>query len=145
MTRLLTSYRQLALLLAVVTSAVCFAAPRHHVAYPLMIEAAGRCQRAEEALYAHKVAMGLYDASLDPNHTGLVGVEYSKITTTLGNIKAKRTATNPDFAAYIVRELVDHGIGTGDTVLVTMTGSFAGLDLAVLEALETLRIASLRV
>ncbi|HEY3294791.1 MAG TPA: poly-gamma-glutamate system protein [bacterium] len=131
--------------LAVLWTVVCFAEQRHHAAYPLMIKAAQRTRAAEEALYTHKLALGLYDAELDPHRTGLVGVEYSRITTTIGNLKAKRTATNPDFAAYIVRELVDHGIGTGDTVLVTMTGSFPGMNLAVLMALETLNVASLRV
>lgn len=110
-----------------------------------MIEAAEKTQSAEQALCNRKVSLGLYDSTLDPNRTGLIGVEYSNITTTLGNLKAKRTATNPDFAAYIVRELVDHDIATGDTVLVTMTGSFPGLNLAVLMALETLEVASLRV
>jgi poly-gamma-glutamate system protein len=133
------------LILTALCITIGYAKERHHAAYALMIEAAQQEQHAEEALYARKLSLGLYDSTLDPNRTGLIGKEYSSITTTIGYLKAKRTATNPDFAAYIVRELVDHGIGTGDTVLVTMTGSFAGLDLAVLMALETLHIPSLRV
>jgi len=145
MTHYLVSHKIALPLLVLFVFSACLAEPQHHAAYSLMMEAAEKSHRAEEALCAHKVALGLYDSTLDPNHTGLVGVEYSKITTTLGVLKAKRTATNPDFAAYIVRELVDHGIGSGDSVLVTMTGSFAGLDLAVLMALETMDIPSLRV
>jgi poly-gamma-glutamate system protein len=124
---------------------VATAVPRRHPAFSLMLEAAKRQQRAEAVLYARKLALGLYDAELDPNRTGLVGVEYSTITTTLGSLKAKRTATNPDFAAYVVRVLTDHGIGSGDSVLVTMTGSFPGLNLAALVALETLNVSALRV
>ncbi len=124
---------------------VAFAVPRRHPAYSLMLEAAKRQRRAEAVLYAQKLALGLYDPVVDPHRTGLIGVEYSTITTTLGSLKAKRTAANPDFAAYVVRVLIDHGIGAGDSVLVAMTGSFPGMNLAVLMALETLNVSSLRV
>jgi poly-gamma-glutamate system protein len=110
-----------------------------------MVEAATRMQRAEQALYERKRELGIYDAKLDPNRTGVIGVEYSRITSTIGYLKAKRSAANPDFAAYIVRELIDHGIGAGDSVFVAMTGSFPGMNLAVLFALETLQVWSFRI
>ena len=119
--------------------------PKRHIAYDQMITAARREQVALRSLYFHKVALGLADDKLDPNETGVIGVEYSTITSTLGTLKSKRTAANPDFAAYIVRELVDHGYTKNDTVLVTMTGSFPGMNLAVLIALETLGIPSVRI
>jgi poly-gamma-glutamate system protein len=124
---------------------VLFAAGKKHPAFNLMVEAAEKEKRAEHELYTEKVTLGLFDPEVDPHHTGIVGEEYSRITTTLGVLKAKRTAANPDFAAYIVRELSDHGIGAGDSVLVTMTGSFPGMNLAVLMALETLEVSSLRI
>lgn len=127
-----------------VLSVPTFAAPPHP-AFPLMVEAATRERAAQQVLHAHKLALGLLSDTLDPLRTGLIGVEFSPITTTPGSLKAKRTAANPDFAAYIVRELVDHGIGSGDSVLVAMTGSFPGLNLAVLTALETLHASSLRI
>lgn len=102
-------------------------------------------QIALRSLYYHKVALGLSDDVLDPNQTGVIGVEFSTITSTVGSLKAKRTGANPDFAAYIVRELIDHGLTSDDTVLVTMTGSFPGVNLAVLLALETLGIPSVRI
>ena len=110
-----------------------------------MVEAAAKMQLAEMALYERKRELGLYDARLDPLRSGVIGVEYSRITTTLGYPKAKRSAANPDFAAYIVRELMDHGIGAGDSVMVAMTGSFPGMNLAVLFALETLNVSSFRI
>jgi poly-gamma-glutamate system protein len=139
------SFVLVGLALLTLASSMAWGQSRRHPAYPLMLEAAQRQRRAEAVLYGHKLAMGLYDPVLDPNRTGLIGVEYSEITTTLGMLKAKRTVTNPDFAAFIVRTLTDHGIGVGDSVLVTMTGSFPGGNLAVLMALETMNISSLRV
>jgi poly-gamma-glutamate system protein len=110
-----------------------------------MLEAATRMRSAERTLYDHARAHKLYDATLDPNRTGLIGVESSLITTTLGSIPAKRAATNPDFAAYVVRVLKEHKISMDDSVIVTMTGSFPGLNLAVTIALETLGIPSLKI
>jgi poly-gamma-glutamate system protein len=110
-----------------------------------MIEAAVKMQLAELSLYERKRELGLYDEQLDPGRSGVIGVEYSRITTTLGYPKAKRSAANPDFAAYILRELTDHGVGAGDSVLVAMTGSFPGMNLAVLFALETLQVRSFRI
>lgn len=110
-----------------------------------MIEAAAKMQLAEVALYERKRELGCHDEQLDPHRSGVIGVEFSPITTTIGYPKAKRTAANPDFAAYIVRELMDHGVGAGDSVLVAMTGSFPGMNLAVLFALETLDVWSFRI
>jgi len=42
------------------------------------------------------------DKRLDPNQTGIIGEEFTKITTTLGNIDSKRTSSNPDFAALML-------------------------------------------
>ncbi len=119
--------------------------PRRHAAYREMTEAARRDLIALRSLYYHKVAHALDDDTLDPNQTGVIGVEFSSITSTTGSLKAKRTGANPDFAAYVVRELIEHGITSNDTVLVTMTGSFPGVNLAVLTALETLGIPSVRI
>ena len=43
--------------------------------------------------------------NLDPNQTAIIGNEITKITTTQGNLEAKRTATNPDFAALIASNI----------------------------------------
>jgi poly-gamma-glutamate system protein len=129
---------------------LCFALPLpaqppRHPAYDLMVEAAMKMRLAEQYLYQRKVELSLYDAELDPHDSGVIGSEFSRITSTIGYLKAKRTAANPDFAAYIVRELVDHGVGEDDSVLVAMTGSFPGMNLAVLFALETLHVWSFRI
>jgi poly-gamma-glutamate system protein len=132
-------------LLAIHILVSAWAIPQRHRVYPLMLDAAKAMRAAETTLYDHKSELGLVEATNDPLHTGLIGVEYSRITTTIGSLKAKRTATNPDFAAYIVRELSDHGLGIGDSILVTMTGSFPGMNLAVLSALDELKTSTLRI
>src|SRR5690625_1843140 len=76
------------------------------------------------------------DVRIDPNQTGLIGVEWSSTTTTLGDLQAKRTATNPLWAAYVVRRMVEVGVEPGDVVWATFSGSFPGLNLAVMAAAE---------
>lgn len=78
------------------------------------------------------------DVVADPNETGLVGLEYSSITTTLGDLVAKRTATHPHWAAIIVRWMQRAGVERGDIVWATFSGSFPGFNLAVMAAAEAL-------
>ena len=41
----------------------------------------------------------------DPNETGLIGLQYSHLTTQRGDLNAKLTSTNPNYAALIVQLL----------------------------------------
>lgn len=138
----LPSYKTI-LLAALLTSLIALA-QTHHPAYDLMVRAAQRNRAAQQSLWNRKLEMGLADSTLDPHRSGVIGVELSSITTTMGYLKSKRSAAHPDFAAHIVRELLDHGIGADDSVVVSMTGSFPGLNLAVLCALDALGVPSLR-
>lgn len=74
------------------------------------------------------------DVKNDFNETGLIGVELSSITTSLGNLEAKRTTTNPNFAALVVFLLKQAGLERGDTVAVGASGSFPALIVAALSA-----------
>jgi poly-gamma-glutamate system protein len=78
------------------------------------------------------------NTDLDPNATGLIGVDYSDITTTVGSLKAKRTSTNPAFAGILVRMLRQAGCSGNDRVALTMTGSFPALNIASLAACKAL-------
>jgi len=120
-------------------------AAKRHGDYDLMLAAAQKMQLAERKIYLTKLSLGLLNEKSDVNRTGLVGEEYTPLTTTPGYMLAKRSATNPDFAAYLVRLLREHGLSDKDTVLVTMTGSLPGLNLALLCALEQLNIPALRI
>jgi len=72
----------------------------------------------------------------DPNRTGLIGVEFNEMTTTIGSLASKRTSTNPDFAALIVRFLHDLGLNAGTKIGLLLSGSFPALNLAAIVACE---------
>ncbi|MBN2206789.1 MAG: poly-gamma-glutamate system protein [Candidatus Aminicenantes bacterium] len=78
------------------------------------------------------------DEETDPNLTGIVGVESSPVTTTLGNLEAKRTTANPAWAAVLTRLLDECGVGAGDPVAIGASSSFPGLIMATLSATEAL-------
>lgn len=78
------------------------------------------------------------DSNIDKNSTGLIGLEWSEISTTLGDEVAKRTSTNTDFAALITKKIKELDLGQGDRVAVNMSSSFPALNLAVISALDTL-------
>ncbi len=80
------------------------------------------------------------DLAIDPNRTGLIGPEISPIATTLGNLEAKRTTTNPHFAAFIVQLLDETGITAGDTIAIGCSASFPALMIASLAAAQAMDI-----
>jgi poly-gamma-glutamate system protein len=83
------------------------------------------------------------DAATDPNRTGLVGVETSPISTTLGNLEAKRTTTNPNYAGLVVRLLNEARVKEGEVIAVGGSSSFPGLLLAVLSAAKAMDLDAL--
>ena len=78
-----------------------------------MHDAAGRMREAIDVIAAGttQTAGIRIDEAIDPNHTGLVGPEYTELFTTLGQLEAKRTTTNPDLAALMVYLLRRGGVG----------------------------------
>jgi poly-gamma-glutamate system protein len=80
------------------------------------------------------------DSDVDINQTGLIGVEYSPITTTLGHLEAKRTTVNPDAAAMICGIFLEAGLKPGDTVAIGSSASFPGLLIATLSACRVLEL-----
>jgi poly-gamma-glutamate system protein len=78
----------------------------------------------------------------DPEKTGFIGVEWSPLTTTLGPLEAKRTAADPLWSVYSLRQLKAAGVGEEDRVAIISSSSFPGLVYSVLAAAE-LRGASI--
>ena len=72
----------------------------------------------------------------DPGNTGLIGPEWTEMTTTIGHLEAKRTTIQPDFAALALQLFKEAGLGRGDTIAIGCSGSFPGLLLACLSAAE---------
>jgi len=69
---------------------------------------------------------------------GLMGKEYSDITTTLGSAESKQTAINPQFAALTYSWMIENGIDSNSTVGVNISGSFPSIAIAVLAAIQVL-------
>lgn len=109
---------------------------------PLTAEMEAVTDRMRAAIAAVADLRGRVGLALDPVHdpnlTGLIGVEISPITTTIGILEAKRTSTNPQMAGLILRLLDEAGVEAGDAVAVGASGSFPALVLATLLAVEGL-------
>jgi poly-gamma-glutamate system protein len=109
-----------------------------------MHAAAASMVSAQAAIRLAKERRGLLQPpDIDPNRTGLIGPEWSEITTTLGILPAKRTATNPDFAAALVRLIDRLGLTRGTPVVLVLSGSLVGANVASIIAVETLGLEPL--
>jgi poly-gamma-glutamate system protein len=78
------------------------------------------------------VAVSIYTEIL--RETAVIGLDYSPLTTTLGNFAAKKASEDPFTAALIVRLLKDAGVSFSSVVAINASGSFPGFVLASLSA-----------
>lgn len=92
---------------------------------------------AMAALDQAAIHQGLADGTEDvTGHAGLIGIEISPLTTTLGSLPIKELSLNPNFAAVIIDLLIEAGVESGDAAAVHFSGSFPAINLAVWAALE---------
>jgi poly-gamma-glutamate system protein len=68
----------------------------------------------------------------------LIGSEWTPLVTTLGEIEAKRVAASPAWPRALVREFRHAGLQPGDVVAASFSGSFPGINLAVVCAAQAL-------
>jgi len=109
-----------------------------------MVLASETMGRATAALRVCRARTGLaIDEETDVNRTGLIGSEFSSITTSVGRLEAKRTAVNPNFAGLVVLLLHQAGVRRGDAVAVGASGSFPALIVAVLCAASAMDVDAL--
>ncbi len=109
--------------------------------YDEMIEARNHRIVLAEEIYKEKEKRNIFiDKEIDVNETGLLGEEFTGITTTMGYLDSKLLSINPDFAPYIVKKLKEENLKEGDLVFVNMSSSFPGLNLSVISALDTLKL-----
>ncbi|MCK4826582.1 poly-gamma-glutamate system protein, partial [bacterium] len=88
------------------------------------LKAAELMEECMETLKNYRLQGGVvFDLVNDPNQTALIGDKYSVITTDAGNLDAKLTTTNPNFAALMVQLLHEAGVDSSDWVAVAFTGS----------------------
>jgi poly-gamma-glutamate system protein len=96
-------------------------------------EAASLMARSLASIKALRLEKGLpIDPTLDPNGTGIVGDEFTPLTTSLGDVAAKRTAANPAFAGVVAAYFERAGLRPGDVVAIGGSGSFPAFVLASL-------------
>ena len=79
----------------------------------------------------------------DPWNCGLIGLEWSGITTTLGELASKRTACNPAWAIQFGRWFRELNLQPGDHIAIYSSGSFPGLLLNAIAAAEAMQLEPL--
>lgn len=111
-----------------------------HARWEEMTAAAARMEACEAALKEERLRRGVPLSEEDYLEIGLIGLSSSAITTTVGSPEAKRTSELPDMAAMCVRILDDAGLRRGDTIGACYSGSFPGLNLALICAADAMGI-----
>lgn len=114
-------------------------APVPEVSAKRKIDAVRLMVKAEGAILAAKRQRNIpVDRENDPEKYGIIGPQFSLITTDRGSQTAKSLAAHPNFAAAVTQMFLEARVGPGDLVAVGMTGSLPGLNLAVLAACKAL-------
>ena len=109
--------------------------------YEIKIKAATMMQESMIMLKNLRMEKGVFiDQENDPNETGLVGSQFSLITTDKGDLDAKLTTLDPNFAAAMVELLYQADLVKGDTIAVMLTGSMPGANMAMLIACKAMDI-----
>ena len=107
--------------------------------YAGMVRAAEQMEACMTELKAERLRRGIpLDETTDVFSTGLIGTDFTAITTTLGNLESKRTSCQPDMAALVYDLLMRAGVRAGDRVAICSTGSFPALNLAAVCAAEAM-------
>jgi poly-gamma-glutamate system protein len=105
------------------------------------LRAARLMGQAVQAIAAERGRSGnSFEPSSDPNRTGLIGPKDSPLVTTVGELEAKRTTTNPNMAGLIVILLRQAGVKAGDSVAIGSSGSFPALLVASLAAAKAMAV-----
>lgn len=74
--------------------------------------------------------------SLDPWQSGLIGTEWSNITTTVGSLASKQISCNPLWGTIFLRWFDKAGLKRGDRIAILSSGSFPGFLISSLVAAE---------
>jgi len=109
--------------------------PGHAEAWRTKLRAVELMESAERTILAAKRERGVsVDPRNDPALSGVVGPEFTLLTTDRGAQASKSLTAHPNFAAAVTQMMLRAGVREGDLVAVGMTGSLPGLNLAVLSA-----------
>lgn len=109
--------------------------------YKEKLEAAKLMQTAQSAIREYRLEQGIFiDEVNDPNRTAMIGEKQTSIVTDRGDLSAKLTSLNPNFAAAVVEMFKSANLLEGDKVAVSCTGSFPALNIAVMSAAKIMKL-----
>ncbi len=98
--------------------------------HDIQLEASSLMKKCEDYLLSYVLENGIAIEPEDINRTGLIGPAYTPLMTTMGDIVAKRTSLDPNFAAVLVKYYMEAGLKEGDAVAIGSSGSFPALAIA---------------
>lgn len=118
--------------------------------YDIQIKASQRSLHAMEVLSKKEIEVSkdydygdFYETFEDKKYydelnlnTGMIGAEYTAITTTIGNLDSKKTSLDPNFAAVYIKMFSQVNLKQGDEIVINMSGSFPMLDISCIMAAE---------
>ena len=106
--------------------------------YDLQLEASNKTLQAFNLIKERKEELSIDNIIEFPEedlyHSGLLGPKRSKIRTTEGEPQAKRTSTNPNFAAVYIEMFKEAGLKNGDEIAICTSSSFPALNIAAIIA-----------
>lgn len=109
--------------------------------YDEKIVAAKTCEKAFKLIKTERGKLGIpIDEINDPNLTGLIGYQYSLVTSGRSDLQSKLTSTNSNFAALFVELLTNVGVRNDDIIGIGWNGSYPALNIALLSAVKALNI-----
>jgi poly-gamma-glutamate system protein len=115
--------------------------PRKTLYYKEKIEAAQLAASAMEIIKEEMIQNHIpYDSINDPNATYLVGNKFSPITISQNPLTDVLVTLNPNFAAAIVEMFKELRLREGDIIAINTSGSYPGLNIAILSACEILKL-----
>ena len=129
-------------------STASYSSHRH---YDMQIEASNKTlnvmnvlkDREIEASKDYDYGNGFYESFDDKKYydaqnlnTGMIGAEYTAITTTIGNLDSKKTSLNPNFAAVYIKMFNQLSLKEGDEIVINSSGSFPMLGISCIIAAE---------
>ncbi len=109
--------------------------------YPEKTAAAQKAAEAMDRVREQRLLVGPpIDTSTDVAESGILGLPNSVVTSVHGEISAKQTSINPNFAGAVVEMLKNAGVQRGDVVALGVSGSFPALNICTYAAVETLEL-----
>lgn len=105
--------------------------------YKVKMDASKQVAKAFTVIRNERIKMGAtIDSSMDPQGLGILGSESSVLTSKSGDLKAKQTTINPNWAAVFIEMFREAHLKKGDLVAAGMSGSFPALNISFLIAAE---------